>query len=198
MGCDVSNHFFVLLAAGLSSYAVAPGGESSAWGDEGTAVVPPHEPTVWTVPCSVGAGTRFTARTDNTLGTESSQPGQPFTSRVVTPVMSSCGRDYISAGAVLRGRVALAQQGAPPVLVLTLTDADTAVGSRPISATVRSGAGLEWIETNAGSSNPTFLLYSPWSTARSRSTSEGGNVQLTLPAGSLIEIELVEPVLILP
>jgi len=194
----VSKQFLVLLAAGLSGYALAPGGEATAWGDEGKAVVLPKEPAVWTPPCSVGAGTRFTARTDNTLGTESSQPGEPFTARVVTPVVSSCGHDFISAGAVLRGRVTLAQQGAPPVLVLALTDADTAVGPRPISATVRSGAGLEWIETNAGSSNPTFLLYSPWSTARSRSTSEGGNVQLTLPAGSLIEIELVEPVLILP
>jgi hypothetical protein len=83
-------------------------------------------------------------------------------------------------------------------LALELTDADTALGPKPISAAVRSGAGLEWIETNARSSYPTYDLFPSWSMARPRSTSEPSNVRLTLPAGSLIEVELVEPVLILP
>jgi hypothetical protein len=190
----MSRPYFVVLAAGL---LISP----PILADEGTAVVQPDEPSVWTVPCSVGAGTRFTARTDRTLGTDSSQPGETFAARVATRVKSSCGSDFISAGALVRGRVSRAEQGVPPVLALELTDADTSVGPKPILAAIRSAAGLEWIQigpSDARSSYREFVLYPPWSFAQPSAASEGRMPQLTLPAGTLIEIELIEPVLILP
>jgi hypothetical protein len=194
----MSNQALVLVAAGFLSYAISPSGRSTALADEGTAVVQSKEPGVWTRPCSVGAGASFTARTDRMLGTDSSQPGDPFTARVVTALVSSCGSDFIPSAAIVRGRVARVEQGASPALVLELTDADTAMGPTPISGIVRTGAGLEWFETNAGSSYRSFELRQSESMPWPSPTSEPRHVRLTLPASSLIEVELVEPVLILP
>jgi hypothetical protein len=198
----MSNHLLAALVAGLwSSTASLDVPSTIQLADEGGAVVQPEEPPVWTVPCSVGAGTRLTAWTDRTLGTDSSHAGEPFAARVTTRVRTSCGSDFISAGALVRGRVARAEPGAPPVLALELTDADTSVGPRPIAAAIRAGAGLEWIQLNTGdprASYKEFVLYPSWSFAQSRSTTDGRVLQLTLPAGTLIEVELIEPVLILP
>jgi hypothetical protein len=195
MAATFRSGFLALLTACSMS-----GQPTAAFADEGTAVVLPEEPKVWTVPCSVGAGIRFTARTDRTLGTDSSQPNEPFTARVVTPVVSSCRSDYIAAGATLRGRVVRAEHGNPPVLALELTHADTSTGPQPISAAVRSGAGLEWIEVSVpkASSYREIELYPSWTFAQPQSTPQAADLQLTLPAGTLIQVELTEPVLILP
>jgi hypothetical protein len=198
----MTNHALAILVVGLSSFSVSANEQSTTQlADQGGALVQPDEPKAWTVPCSVGAGTRFTARTDRTLGTDSSRPGEPFAARVVTRVVSSCGSDFISSGALLRGRVARAEAGAPPVLALELTDADTSVGPKPLAVTIRSGAGLEWIQIDTAdprASYRDYVLSPAWLFAQSRATPEQRVLQLTLPASTLIEVELIEPVLILP
>ena len=160
-----------------------------------------EEPTVWTAPCSVGTGTRFAARLDRAVGTDSSQPGEPFTAHVVTPVVMSCHLDFIPVGAVLRGRVARAEQSDPPVLALELVDVDTSLGPKPIAAAIRSGAGFAWLETNAPDARSSYkavVVHSSSGMDPSYGTSDGRHVDLTVPAGGLVELELLEPVLVLP
>jgi hypothetical protein len=160
-------------------------------------MVQPVEPNVQPAPCSVSAGTRFTARLDQFLATDSSLPGESFSARVVAPVMSSCHFDFIRAGATLRGRVTRAEPGKPPVLAIQLIDVDTSVGARPIPAAIRSVTGFAWVETNVpNSSYRAFVLHPPWAMDPSGPASQGGELQQTFPEGALIELELTEPVVV--
>jgi hypothetical protein len=145
----------------------------------------------------VSSGTRFTARLDRPLGTDSSRPGDTFTAYVATPVVSSCGSDFILKGAPLRGRVASAEPGATPTLALEVIDVETSAGLKPIPAAIRSSAGLTWSEASAPGADSSYhavVLYPSWGMA----PPQGRDLQLTLAAGSLIELELVKPVLVLP
>jgi hypothetical protein len=209
MGAPMSNEFkkavgtaFLTLVLALSSCSVQFNGRGHAPpARAGTTFVQPKEPRVWSVPCSVGTGTRFTARLDGAVGTGSSRPGDPFSARVLTPVVSSCQLDFIPVGGVLRGRVARAEPGDPPVLALELIDVETSLGPLEILAAVRSGGGFAWLETNspnARSSYRAFVLYPAWVMEPSRETSPESEFNVTLPAGSVIELELLQSVDVLP
>jgi hypothetical protein len=194
----MSNEFIFLLGAGLSSCSVSFNGRSAPPpAFEGTTMVLAEEPTVWVAPCSVGTGTRFTVRLDGEVGTDSSRPGEPFTAHVVTPVVMSCHLDFIYVGAVLRGRVVRAEPGDPPVLALELVDVDTSLGPKPIAAASRSGAGFAWLETSAPDARSSYqaVVVHP---LPSHATQDDRQADLTLPAGGLVELELLEPVLVLP
>jgi hypothetical protein len=201
MRAHSSKRLFVLWFVGLSGCGMQFNGKSApppTW--EGTTLLQPHEPRIWSAPCSVSTGTRFTARLDRAISTDTSRPGDPFTAHVVTPVVSSCDLEFISKGAVLRGRVARSEAGELPVLALELVDVDTSTGAQPIAAAIRSGEGFAWIEINpphARSSYQAFVIQ-PWETVPSGSTLGGSDRQLTLPAEGEIELELVEPVQVLP
>jgi hypothetical protein len=93
--------------------------------------------------------------------------------------------------------VASAEPGATPTLALEVIDVETSAGLEPIPAAIRSSTGLTWGETSApraDSSYHAFVLYPSWGVA----PPQGRDLQLTLAAGSLIELELVKPVLVLP
>jgi hypothetical protein len=201
MRAHVSIELFVVSFVGLSGCGMQFTGKSiPPPAGEGTTLLQPREPRVWPAPCSVSTGTRFTARLDRAIGTDTSRPGDPFTARVVTPVVSSCQLELISKGAALRGRVARSEAGDPPVLALELVDIDTSSGPQPIAAAIRSGEGFAWVEVeppHARSSYQAFMVQ-PWEAGPSDATVGGGDLQLTLPAGGVIELELVAPVQVLP
>src|SRR5690242_1875372 len=60
---------------------------------------------------SVPAGTEFTVRLNDAIGTTTSATGEYFTASVVTPVRTSAGKMVGPEGAVLRGRVVGVERG---------------------------------------------------------------------------------------
>src|SRR5689334_22167313 len=138
MHAHTSSGLFVFCFVGLSGCGLQLNGPTAPPPPpEGTTLLQRQEPRVWSRPCSVSTGTRFTARLDRAIGTDTSQPGDAFTAHVVTPVVSSCELDFVSKGAVLRGRVARSEAGDPPTLALELLDVETSLGVQPIAAAVR-------------------------------------------------------------
>ena len=96
----------------------------------------PVQPTVvqggWIQP-----GTRLIAQLDSPVGTQYSQPGQPYTAHVVVPLVDQNNQQVIPAGAQVQGRVMAVREGdggQPATIQLT---ADTVVidgVQHPISA----------------------------------------------------------------
>lgn len=59
---------------------------------------------------SVPTGTTFAIRLDETLSTETNQPGDPFSATLADPIVSADGLVLIPAGATVRGRVTAAEK----------------------------------------------------------------------------------------
>jgi hypothetical protein len=94
----------------------------------------------------VPSGTHLVAQLDNTIATGQSYPGQPFSARVVTPLLDADGREIVPEGARLVGRVTAAdpghRYGQGAVIGLAIEGISTPRGTTPLSAQV-VGADLE-------------------------------------------------------
>ncbi len=62
------------------------------------------------VTLTVPTGTTFAIRLDETLSTETNQPGDPFTATLDDPIVSADGEVLVPSGATVRGRVTAAEK----------------------------------------------------------------------------------------
>jgi hypothetical protein len=134
----------------------------------------------WDRPCVVPEGATFTATLDRAIGVNVSTAGETFTARVGQTV-STCDRDVISRGGILRGRVVNVAGGDQPRLALDLIDVDTMGGPMPVSMAIRSAAGRKPIEEDWPFR--AFLFDA---------------ADASLPAGSEMVVELIKPITVLP
>ena len=88
----------------------------------------------------VPAGTTFTVRLDDALGTASSYKGQPFTATVESALRGTAGGVIVPAGAKVHGVVAQVETGRVPSLKLDFQTIDTRGGPQPIEARIARAA----------------------------------------------------------
>lgn len=82
----------------------------------------------------VPAGTQFAVSMQDTVGTQTSYEGTPFTATVVRPLLAGDGSVVVPQGATVHGRVANVDSGMSPVLLLDFDTIETQWGDAPISA----------------------------------------------------------------
>ena len=166
------------LAAFVVAGCSAPMSEVTSHPDDGLTIIDKLDH--WDRPCMVPPGATFTATLDHAIGASVSSAGEIFTAHVGQSV-SSCDRDVIARGGILRGRVVDVGGGDPPRVALALIDVDTIGGPLPASMAIRSAAGRRVGEEDWPFR--AFLFESPGA---------------SLPAGSEILVELVKPITVLP
>lgn len=97
---------------------------------------PAPRPTTLTVP----TGTTFAARLNETLSTDSSQVGDPFTATISDPIVDGSGTVLIPAGAVVHGRVTATDKsdhvGETAVIKLAFESVSFGGHSYPLQGTV--------------------------------------------------------------
>jgi hypothetical protein len=107
----------------------------------------PIAPATWTARCDgpvvIPAGTRITARLDESLRFSSSYPGQRFTAAVVTPVRAGRRCEAIPRGALIEGSIAAVSLGATPTLRLAFDRVDTVFGARPVMASLERSQQID-------------------------------------------------------
>ncbi|HEX6939955.1 MAG TPA: glycine zipper 2TM domain-containing protein [Longimicrobiales bacterium] len=92
------------------------------------------------VTLTVPTGTQFAVRLEETLSTETNQPGDPFTAVVDDPIVSADGDVLIPAGATVRGRVTAAEKsdrvGETAVIKVAFESVSFGGRSYPLQASV--------------------------------------------------------------
>jgi hypothetical protein len=107
----------------------------------------------------VPAGSRFSARLNNGIGTSVTQPGQRFTATVSTPLTNARGLTVVPAGAIVHGTVVGLDRGPAPNLRLSITSIDAGHGSMPLFATIGGAPGPHMLYTAA----PVYATDQPYS-----------------------------------
>jgi len=99
-----------------------------------------EQPRPRTVTLTVPTGTTFAIRLDETLATDQSRPGDPFTATLDDPIVSVDGTVLIPAGATVRGRVTAAEKsdrvGDTAVIKVAFESVSFDGRSYPLQATV--------------------------------------------------------------
>lgn len=107
-------------------------------------VPPPVDPGPEMATATVAVGTTLTVSLDETLSTETSQPGDAFTATVQDPIYASDGHVLIPSGATVRGRVVQVQKsdrvGETAMLNLAFEAVSFGEASYPLEASVLSAS----------------------------------------------------------
>lgn len=99
---------------------------------------------------AVAAGTSFTVRLNDSLGTAVSQPGDDFSAVVLTPLYTKDGQVLVPRGALLFGRVSDVRHSPNTGLYLQLLTIETTGRPTSLQATVRragADASVDSVET---------------------------------------------------
>jgi hypothetical protein len=161
---------------------------------------------------AVPAGTEFTARLNDAIGTKISSPGEFFTASVVAPVRAPDGSTVIREGALIRGRVVGVDKGPAPSIRLSFQSLDTDRGPMPISVTVLKTTSpqatyrVEEVYTPNLPYNAILLPKAPTSVgggpgekggapggAPGRAPSQAPAAQINLPVGTPLQLVLTQP-----
>ncbi len=128
----------------------------------------------------VPEGATFTATLDRAIEATVATAGETFTAHV-SQAVTTCDRDVIERGGILRGRVVDVAGGEQARVALALIDVDTIGGPLPASMAIRAAAGRRMLEEDWPFR--AFLFDAPGA---------------SLPAGSEFVVELVAPITVLP
>lgn len=113
-----------------------------------------EDPTPRTVRMTVPIGTTIAVRMDETLSTNGSQPGQPFTATIADPIVGLDGTVLIPSGAKVRGRVTAVDKsdrvGETAVIKLAFESVSFDGRSFPMQATVVEANPERRTRTTAG------------------------------------------------
>lgn len=116
-------------------------------------VVPPVDPSPAMATATVAVGTTLSVSLNETLSTETSEPGDAFTATVQDPIYAPDGHVLIPAGAVVRGRVVQVQKsgrvGETAMLNLAFEAVSFGDASYPLEASVLS-ANPERVSRQSG------------------------------------------------
>jgi hypothetical protein len=85
----------------------------------------------------VQAGTSFAVTMDQTIDTQVSAPGMPFTATVAAPLVAPDGVDVVARGAKVHGTVTSVGSFGEPLVRIDIQSVDTQWGPASIVATVR-------------------------------------------------------------
>jgi hypothetical protein len=120
----------------------APASRPQAPPPEPPRTAPAPAPQPRTATASVGIGTTLSLTLDETLSTETNQPGDAFTATLKDPVYAPDGAVLIPAGATVRGRVTQVQKsnrvGETAVISLAFEAISFGNNSYPLEASVVS------------------------------------------------------------
>jgi hypothetical protein len=158
----------------------------------------------------VQAGTIFTMKLDEPLDTFYTPPGTRFTGTVVTPLRGPDGSILVPYGAKVRGTVASTGDPKIPRVRVELENIDTVAGTVPLHAAVRRAQHYDWAgpptpEPYASYIYPYDLLEYGSGTSAPGTEPPGRPVEgatmmqpreVRVPAGALVEVQLVDPLLL--
>jgi hypothetical protein len=174
-----------------SSCSAPPSNTPPRPGDGVTIVAQPTDG--WDKPCSLPEGTQFTVSVDRDIGTRSSTAGENFTAHVSWPV-ATCERDVIAQGAILRGRVVAVERGEWPRISLAPLEVDTTHGPAVVTMVIRSVAGYAAeVEERPFRASVVYGRPAPLEPGPT-----GRGLDVEIPAGSELVIELGEAITVVP
>jgi hypothetical protein len=117
----------------------------------------PQTATQAQAPAPIPAGTEFTARLNEAIGSDSSTPGQFVTLTTISPLQDIAGVVVAPPGSKVRGRVVSVDRGAIPTIRLTFSNLETKDhGTLSLAATVKNPA-----TGTPGATYSTEEIYSP-------------------------------------
>jgi hypothetical protein len=96
---------------------------------------------------AVAAGTPFTVRLNDSLGTAVSQPGDDFSALVLTPLYTKDGRLIVPRGALLFGRVSDVRHAPHSGLCLQILTVETTGQPTSVQATVRRAGSAGFVDS---------------------------------------------------